>query len=369
MCTREHVARKNRSRQERISYTSVAVLASTLLHAGCAGPDIGELIGPFRTELARLASDAENADRIVVAGLDGWMFFGPELRHVSVERFWGPEAAAVSRSRRARDADPLPAIQDLKRQLDDLGVGLLLVPVPPKAVVYPEKVSHAITPPIPVPRFDLAHQRFYERLRADGIDVLDLTDLFIAERFHSDGPIYCRTDTHWSGTGCTVAAAAIAAIIRGKGWYRDLDTQPYAAAWYSTTITGDLTREDGVSGVQEELRLRGVVSGTVRDRSPVSPDPNSPIVLLGDSHNLVFHAGSDMHATGAGLPDQLAFELGLPIDLVAVRGSGATAARVNLLRRAQADPEYWSRKQLVIWCFAAREFTESDGWRIVPVAP
>ncbi len=353
----------------RIPSTAAAVLATALLTARCGGPDSDTLIGPFRTDLARLASDAETADRISVTGLDGWVFVGPELRHLSLGRFWGPAATAVSRSRRPEDADPLPAIQDFKRQLDDLGIELLLVPVPPKAVIFPEKVSDAITIPIPVPRLDPAHQQFYERLRTDGVDVLDLTDLFIAERFHPDGPLYCRTDTHWSGTGCTVAAGAIADVIRGRIWYDELDTHPYAAAWYSTTITGDLTRGDDVSGRPEELRLRGVVTGTGQDRSPVSPDPNSPIVLLGDSHNLVFHAGDDMHATGAGLPDQLAFVLGLPIDLVAVRGSGATPARVNLLRRAQADPEYWSRKRLVIWCFAARELTESDGWPLVPIAP
>ena len=352
---------------KRIPHAAAAALATALLIAGCGGPDIDELVGPFRTELARLASDAETADRIGVTGLDGWMFFGPELRHLSLARFWGPDAAAVSRSRRPEDADPLPAIQDFKRQLDDLGVELLLVPVPPKAVVFPEQVSDAVTIPIPIPRLDLAHQQFYARLRTAGVDVLDLTDLFIAERFHPDGPLYCRTDTHWSGTGCTVAASAIADVIRGKVWYGEIDTPPYAAAWYSITITGDLTREGSAPGPPEELRLRGVVTGTGRNRSPVSPDQDSPIVLLGDSHNLVFHAGDDMHATGAGLPDQLAFELGLPLDLVAVRGSGATPARVNLLRRAQADPGYWNRKRLVIWCFAARELSESDGWRLVPV--
>ena len=347
----------------------VAILAASLLLAGCGEPDIDALIGPFRTELARLAGDAEAADRIDVTGLDGWVFFGPELRHLSLERFWGAYATTVSRSRRPEDADPLPAILDFKHQLDDLGVELLLVPVPPKAVIYPDKVSEVVTIPIPVPRLDPAHQRFYEQLRADGVEVLDLTDLFITERFHPDGPVYCRTDTHWSGTGCTVAAAAIADLIRGRAWYGELDTQSYSAAWYSIAITGDLTREDGVPEPQEELRLRGVVAGTGRSRSPVSPDSASPIVLLGDSHNLVFHAGDDMHAVGAGLPDQLAFQLGLPLDLVAVRGSGATPARINLLRRAQADPGYWSRKRLVIWCFAARELTESDGWRQVPITP
>ena len=270
---------------------------------------------------------------------------------------------------RADRRDPLPAITKYSQALTQVGIDLLFVPVPPKAVVYPEKVSDAVTIPIPVPRLDRAHQLFYEQLREDGVEVLDLTELFITERFHPDGPVYCRTDTHWSGTGCTVAAAAIAERIRSRAWFAELDIQSYSAAWYSITITGDLTHEGGIPAPEEELRLRGVVTGTGRDRSPVPPGPNSPIVLLGDSHNLVFHAGDDMHATGAGLPDQLAFELGLPLDLVAVRGSGATPARINLLRRAQADPEYWSRKQLVIWCFAARELTESDGWRLVPIAP
>ncbi len=91
------------------------------------------------------------------------------------------------------------------------------------------------------------------------------------------------------------------------------------------------------------------------------------MVLLGDSHNLVFHSGGDMHAKGAGLADQLASLWGLPVDLVAVRGSGATPARINLLRQARANPKYLGEKKIVVWCFAAREFTESQGWQKVPV--
>jgi len=115
--------------------------------------------------------------------------------------------------------------------------------------------------------------------------------------------------------------------------------------------------------------LRFVGTDTEGAPIPVAPEPSSPIVLLGDSHTLVFHDGGDMHANGAGLADQLALELGFAVDLVGVRGSGATAARINLLRRAQATPGYWASKKLVIWCFAAREFTESDGWRNVPIGP
>ncbi|MDA1093423.1 MAG: hypothetical protein O3A25_09190 [Acidobacteria bacterium] len=344
------------------------LLCVATLSVACGGPSIDTLLPPFRSELQRLAAEAEQADRIAVSGVDDWVFFAPELRHLGAGRFWGADAAAVSRARQPADADPLPAIQDFKAQLDALGIELLLVPVPPKAAIYPDKVSASLEIPIPVPRLDPAHQEFYERLRDEGIDVLDLTNLFIRERFHPEGALYCRTDTHWSGTGCTVAASAIAAEVTSRPWYTALDTAPLGAAWYTTSITGDLTREGGVAAGREELRLRGIVTGDQRP-TPVASNPHSPIVLLGDSHNLVFSVGDDMHATGAGLPDQLAFELGLAVDVVAVRGSGATPARVNLLRRAQADPTYLSGKRLVIWCFAARELTEGDGWRKVPITP
>ena len=73
-------------------------------------------------------------------------------------------------------------------------------------------------------------------------------------------------------------------------------------------------------------------------------DPLSPVVLLGDSHTLVFDTGEDMHTQGASLADHLLLELGFAVDLVGVRGSGGTAARINLLRRAQVTPEHWANK-------------------------
>jgi alginate O-acetyltransferase complex protein AlgJ len=70
-----------------------------------------------------------------------------------------------------------------------------------------------------------------------------------------------------------------------------------------------------------------------------------------------------MHAEGAGLPDQLAKELGFPVDVVAVMGSGATAARRSLARRR----DNLSGKRVVVWCFSARDLTEAPSWDKVPV--
>ena len=346
----------------------ICLAASALLACDAAIPE--GLVDQFRSLAAEQAASAERRATIVVAGIDGWLFFGPELRHVSVGRFWGDDARAVSRARSPESADPLPAMLDFKRQLDAIGVELLIVPVPPKTIIYPEKVSDALEVPIPIPRLDTAHQAYYEVLREAGVEVLDLTERFIDDRFHPEGTVYCRQDTHWSGVGCVLAGQAIAAAVRGRSWYTGIETTSFVPRWYSTGITGDLYASLGDPSMpREELRLRGIASVGDGPATEVPPDARSAIVLLGDSHNLVFQAGGDMHATGAGLADQLAFELGVPVDLVAVRGSGATSARVNLLRRAQRDDAYWDDKRLVIWCFAARELTEGDGWALVPVVP
>ena len=346
----------------------VVAVAGLLL---ACGRDVPEgLLEQFRTDLAERAAAAARRDSIVVGGLDDWLFLGAELRHVAAGRFWRDEAQRAAAGGDPAGADPLPAILDFKRQLDARGVELLLVPVPPKSIIYPEKAAAGVDVPIPVPRLDAAHEAFYGLLREQGVDVLDLTDDFLANRFHPEGTPYCRRDSHWSGVGCGRAGEAIAADVRERDWYAELPTTAFTPRWYSTSITGDLDATlDRPDVPREEVRLRGVAAAGTRPAAAVVPDPESPIVLLGDSHNLVFQAGADMHATGAGLADQLAFELGLAVDLIAVPGPGATAARVELRRRAAHDAGFWARKRLVVWCFAAREFTDGDGWALVPVGP
>jgi alginate O-acetyltransferase complex protein AlgJ len=58
----------------------------------------------------------------------------------------------------------------------------------------------------------------------------------------------------------------------------------------------------------------------------------------------------------------------LGVDLIASRGDGVSNVRIDLYQRARSDPAWLARKKVVIWCFSAREFTEStNGWRKLPV--
>lgn len=323
----------------------------------------------FRQQCIVLAQDAEKTSSMTVAGKDNWFFLAAELRHLGAGQFWGEAAARVSRATGPDIADPLPAILDFYDQLKQIGVELIVVPVPPKAVIYPDMLPGFINQNATT-RLDRFHQKFYALLRSKGVKVLDLTDVFLHDKnsFQGQGPLYCRQDSHWSGNGCVLAAGKIAAEIRPILGDGGRPTNAFKSDWMTIEINGDLRPALKNTEIpREKLSIRKI--SKPGSDEPIEPTAESAIILLGDSHNIVFHAGEDMLCHGAGLPDQLAFELGEKVDLVAVRGSGATPARINLMRRAQQKNNYWANKKCVIWCFSAREFTESDGWRKIPVVP
>ncbi|HEY3964428.1 MAG TPA: hypothetical protein VGM05_07700 [Planctomycetaceae bacterium] len=324
----------------------------------------GADVSGFLADISKQAAGAEKAARHTIPGREGWLFFVPELRALSVGRFWGNEAVRVSRSSKPEYADPLPAIVDFHEQLHKAGIELLLVPVPAKAAVYPEAISTTIAKPNgdKPPRVDEYHQEFYGMLKQQGVNVIDLLPLYLEHRAGAGGPLYCRTDSHWSGRGVALAAQGVFDVIKDRAWLKELPKTELKSASRDVQMTGDLARLlDEQNPARETLSLTFV--GTGSELTPLSPARDSPVLLIGDSHSLIFHDPT-LVARGAGLPDHLALRLGIAVDLIGVRGSGATTARIELLRRK----DNLEGKKLVIWCFSFREFTESPtGWRKVPV--
>jgi hypothetical protein len=318
----------------------------------------------FRANLAGKFADLEKTNMGAVPAGKGWLFLASELRFLSVGQFWGETAVNVSRASKPEWADPMAAIVDFQKQLKARGIDLLLAPVPPKGSIYPEELDSAFGGAGGEPAPYL--HRFYEELRSAGVDVLDLTETFRKNREHERGPVFCKTDTHWSGVGCVLGAQAIAEYARPK-FSAQAKAKEYRGEWKENVIKGDLVEllaPNAEKPDSEKLALRHV--SEKGNGAQVEPDPNSPILLMGDSHTLVFH---EFLAERAGLLDQLALELGFAPDLIGTRGSGATPVRLSLYRRSLKEHDYLSKKKLVIWCFTAREFTEaSQGWQKLPVA-
>ena len=306
-------------------------------------------------EASRLAFAEEAGARVEakpsIRGEDrDWFFLVKELRHLASGRFWVPSPGEDSSVR----IDQVPGIIEFRELLAARGIRLLLVPVPAKAAIYPEKLAGKFQRGDAEP---LAP--FLDQLRKGGVEVLDLEPLFLEAAAADPGVLlYCRQDAHFS----PLAAQKVAELVAGTlalpaGESRDITL---AGETEDLSFTGDPVLgsewEGSISG--ETLPMQRVATGA---GVPVEPDPASSVLLLGDSHTLVFQAGEEngMHCRGAGVFDHLAFSLGFAPDLVGVRGSGLVQARKQLFFRASAAPGYWENKKAVILLFSVREFTQS----------
>ena len=354
------------SRSEGVVVCGLAIAAFAALVPAEPSAGEAELAQAFLRRMAALVEGSASSGSPVVEGREGWLFLAPELRALSAGPFWGAEAAQASRARDARHADPLPAILDFQSQLKERGVKLLLVPVPAKAAVYPEKLMPGIRPGPDGrwPRLDPHHHRFYRLLEENGVHVVDLLPAFLSRR-DGDGAYYCRTDSHWTSRASRLAARIIAQQLRPSSSTNPAESRQFAVRTAPIRIAGDLGRmldpEDPPWERLDVIAVSETADGVTR---PLGTWRDSPVLLIGDSHTLVFHDPT-LHAQGAGLPDHLALELGFPIDLIGVRGSGANAPRIALLRRGTLVG-----KRALIWCLSMRELTEStSGWRKVPMPP
>lgn len=275
---------------------------------------------------------------------NGWLYSKNELIHLSKGALAGGRAAEVSACRNRRNADPAAALKDFHKNLSALGIKLIVLPVPPKMSAAPYGGITAVGA--------MQYLRpFYQELRASGLNVLD-----ISNGFSDNGSrFFCRTDAHWSPEGIALAVELLGKeiTIRGK--------TDFAAETVKSVVFGDLAKSLNPASPEKEELMLSVVKGRAIDES-------SPVLLLGDSHTLIFSAGEDMLAENAGLAEMLAAKLKMPVDRIGVRGSAATAVRINLFRKAARNRDWIKNKKYVIYCFSCREFTEaSSGWVKVPV--
>jgi len=289
------------------------------------------------TNPAAMADEAISRNEMFVEGQDGWRFLPAELRFA--DQLLSPDLAAEV-------APAVEAIADFRDQLTDDGIALLVVPVPPK-VLTAGKAAGLSDGQLAAMRS--GWETILGQLARRGVSVIDLATDFDGV----DNQAFCRRDTHWSGRGIEQASAHMGRWLAGIGDWKVLESPD--GTWREQTLTGDL------GGEPETIDLWFAARPDARDAR------DHPLLLLGDSHVLVFHAGGDLHATGAGLPEWIGGMLGSSPDVLGVRGSGATSSRIALARRARSDPDYLAGKQAVIWCFAAREFTAADAWANVPL--
>jgi len=283
------------------------------------------------------AEQAASAKGVVASGKNGWGFNAEELEVMA---------------RAERTAEPaVVAISAYHKDLKNRGIQLVVLPVPPKAMLYPDELSPDWKLKArKVRRFDSYLQETYRSLRARGVTVVDTMPEMLDRRKAKTGTLYPKTDSSWSPRACELAAKPVAEVLRAGKWLEDsLRVTGLDAVEQTVSLEGDLNP----GGVRETLPARVITGVVKRD--------GAPLLVLADRNGMVFDD------TGASFAHQLAYELRLPFEQIASSASGRNIPRTRALRKTMQSPAYLDGRKAVVWLIAAQEFYETD-WRQVPAS-
>lgn len=294
-----------------------------------------------------------------VEGRDGYLYYADDLDLAAgpgILRPGGGAGAALDVIERFRDA------------LAQRGIQLLVVPIPIKGMVDAEHLQV----PRPLPGHDAPrnpdHEAFFQALDARGIEHLRLLPDML-QRARTQGGLFLPRDTHWRPREMQRAAERIAARVRALLGEESHAGRTYELRSEHVEGQGDLVRmlrfPPGRSAWPPmELDVERVLER--KSGQAVQPDPESDVLLLGDSFTRVFSDPELGLGQSAGLGEHLAYQLDRPVDVIALLGGSATAVRESLARRRGG----LDGKRIVVWEMGMRLLAEGpESWRDVPLPP
>ena len=301
--------------------------------------------------------EAMPAGSKAIAGSDGFLFFRQSIAYML-----GGDLA-----KQHGDRNPIPVIVGFKKLLAKHGVDFLFVPVPTKEEVFPDKTgaapSDAKLAPFAGKVVNPFERKFLLDLADRGVETIDLLPAFLRERQAGAGKgeaLYQAQDTHWTTRGLELAAKLVGKRIKRFPWYKGIAAHRRAFHTKDEPFTrhGDLhsrlPETERAKFAPETLVGHQVVNadGTLYD-----DDPDSPIVVLGDSFTGVYEL---MDCEHAGVSAHIAKDIGYPVDLVMSYGGGPNV-REKLIKRGV---DKLKTKKLVIWMMTARDlYDHAEGWQ------
>jgi hypothetical protein len=285
-----------------------------------------------------------------VAGADGWAYYGPNIEYLGQRYF------RELKSGKPAD-DPAETIADFAQQLARRNIRLLVVPVPTKPTVAPERLRRGLAPSLAL---SVHTRRFLDELRGRGIEVLDLQPHFLRERSeHPERNLYLAADTHWTGEGARFAASVLAARVREMlGPAAVEPKRTYRQQAVTVARRPDIPRMSRLPYETRAFPPENTSAYRVLDEAgePYADSDDAQILLLGDSFSRIYQTDEP---EAAGWIANLAYELGTPLTTIVNDGGASTLVRQELAR----SPELLKGKRLVIWSFVERDLRFGmKGW-------
>jgi alginate biosynthesis protein AlgX len=219
------------------------------------------------------------------------------------------------------------------------GVKLVYLPVPPKAIIQPDRVGSALKPEDY--SADVAHADFETALaewRRQGVVAVDVLNAPL--KLGANDDFFFGRDQHWKPAGARIAAAAVKAALSDDPDYQGLDkktyqtkdlgqTQPLASAMLTA-----LQRMCTDTLPQEKSEVYETTAGQATANDLLGASDTTPVALIGTSF-------SDLEAFNfVGFLEEA---LGLEVANYAISGGGAFTSMesyVNSDALEKAPPKF-----------------------------
>ena len=385
------------SLRERLSRLVRMFLPADTDHAEAASPLVSRIVSRNRAlirELDRFEDEAEDVSLLgrqlrpptqyVLAGLGtgneqayigrtGWLFYRQGLDFLTGPGFLEPmQLAPRGPTNELGDRlqpDPRPAILQLKAQLDERGIQLVVMPTPVKPTIHPERFTRRFEGRKD-PLRPASYPTFIRELEQRGVLVFDPAPALLeAKRRRGGTSQHLMADTHWRPEAMELVAARLRDFVT-----RHVDLPPTPPAVYVTTpveVTnlGDVARMLDLPEAQslypaENVRLRQIRRA---DHALWQPSRSADVLLLGDSFSNIYSLAEMGWGESAGFAEQLSFLMQRPIDRIVQNADGAFATRELLGRDLARGRDRLAGKRLVIFQFAERELAFGD-WKLVDLS-
>ena len=298
----------------------------------------------------------------------GFRLFGKKKEKVA-------ETTAASANPKAGGTGTAVGVMaDYAAQVRGLGCDVIVVPVPPKALVYPDKVVRKAKIPVKrkvVPRLDSSWAAAMKSLESRGMTTVDLLPVFLAHRGDKEGAPYTQTGNTWSPRGVQLAAEAVAAAVkRSRAAKVAGSVQGISAEPGSISYTGSLAAGANPAVKAETLSLRNIgrISGD-KVRSVSFSTSGGGLLLMGDSSILAWReSGNPAGSSGSfsSLADQVAAELQAIPDVLSVPGDGRNAPRLRIMRERTSGRGTLSGTKAIVWVIPMTDLA-SPAWQQVPL--
>jgi len=326
----------------------IEVLESSKSHAG------------FLSAASKLRESKSFVDGFI--DLDGWAVGRHELN--LVHDLNSPDSKDSDGAALDLDVDregsPLWVIAHYARELRERGIDLLVVPVPNRVQVWPDRLPDGAKPD-PGGGGDLGSARLLLALSEAGVEVVDLSRVFAAEREHAEPDpgdrLFRDYNPHWAPRAVVLTADAIVARVRRMEWYEPGPEHEGVDFFLHRERLQHTFANHGSPPTEYETFWFDLVLDGSRELI-VQDDRDSPVLILGDSY-------SDIYRTsGADIAVELYARLGFKMDRIAVPNGGANTVWQAVARRR----DELRGKKLVIWIFRMSEFTNPKFRAVDPFA-